>query len=435
MQKPKNATNNVWLSAIVLLLVTSLMHQPASYAKTIAEMEAEALQKEEQEAAKEAKAERDRRKAQDKQDAAAKAAAEQRRAQAAAAQKEAQEAKAAQDRLAAQAAEAKRKQDAAAKTAAKQRRAEAAAQAKAEQQKKNQAEADRLRTLEAERLAAEAEERQREAEKVSAIALTNLLEPDMVAITGGCFQMGSPASEKDRENDEKQHQACVADFYLGKHEVSKGQFAAFVSATGYRTEAEAGDGCHFWTGTEWKKDKQRHWRNLGFAQNDDHPVACVSWNDAQAYIAWLNQQTHKNYRLPTEAEWEYAARAGTATPFYTGACISTQQANYHGHYDYNSCGAKTGLYLGGTSAVGGYPANPWGLYDMAGNVWEWTCSAYVADYDGSESKCISNNDAKTLRVLRGGSWDSGPRWLRSANRDGYTAGIRFNDVGFRLSRM
>ncbi|GAB6141933.1 hypothetical protein JCM14076_26620 [Methylosoma difficile] len=258
---------------------------------------------------------------------------------------------------------------------------------------------------------------------------------DMVAITGGCFQMGSPASEKDRENDEKQHQACVADFYLGKHEVSKGQFAAFVSATGYRTEAEAGDGCHFWTGTEWKKDKQRHWRNLGFAQNDDHPVACVSWNDAQAYIAWLNQQTHKNYRLPTEAEWEYAARAGTATPFYTGACISTQQANYHGHYDYNSCGAKTGLYLGGTSAVGGYPANPWGLYDMAGNVWEWTCSAYVADYDGSESKCISNNDAKTLRVLRGGSWSSHPWRLRSAVRDRSTPGTRGIDVGFRLSRM
>ena len=221
------------------------------------------------------------------------------------------------------------------------------------------------------------------------------------------------------------------DFQLGQTEVTKGQFNAFVSATHYQTEAETGDGCSSWTGTAWEKDKKYNWRTVGFTQTDEHPVVCVSWNDAMAYITWLNQKTGKSYRLPTEAEWEYAARAGTKTPFYTGACLSSTQANYDGNTPYNNC-AK-GDYKQHTVTVGSYPANAWGLSDMAGNVWEWTCSAYVANYDGSEKKCDSKNDANASRVLRGGSWYDLGRYVRSAFRDREGADYRNDYLGFRLA--
>ncbi len=261
---------------------------------------------------------------------------------------------------------------------------------------------------------------------------SKIIEPEMVAIKGGCFSMGSPDSEKERGDDEKQHKVCVEDFALGKTEVTKGQFNAFVSATSYQTETEIGDGCYGWTGTDWKKDKKYNWRNVGFTQTDEHPVVCVSWNDAMAYIAWLSKTTGKDYRLPTEAQWEYAARAGTDTLFYTGKCISTTQANYNGNYPYDNC-AKTGIYKKQTVAVGSYPANPWRLADMAGNVWEWTCSLYNADYSGSEQQCASKDDAGTRRVLRGGSWIIYARSTRSANRHSLTPGYRNNLIGFRFA--
>ncbi|MCX7067081.1 MAG: formylglycine-generating enzyme family protein [Methylococcales bacterium] len=164
------------------------------------------------------------------------------------------------------------------------------------------------------------------------------------------------------------------------------------------------------------------------------PVEQVSENDVQDFINKLNTQTGKSYRLPTEAEWEYAARAGTTSPFYTGDCINTQQANYDGNsQDYNNCGAKTGVYKQTTVAVGSYPANPWGLYDMAGNVWEWTCSAYVENYDGSEKQCSSKNDASTSRVLRGGSWYYLARYTRSARRYRSTPVNRLINFGFRFA--
>ena len=264
-----------------------------------------------------------------------------------------------------------------------------------------------------------------------------IIEPEMIAIPKpkDCFLMGSPASEGDRNDNEKQHQVCVEAFELGKTEVTKGQFSAFVSATGYQTEAETGDGCYSWTGKEYKKYKKYNWRNVGFTQTDEHPVVCVSWNDAMVYTAWLSKVTGKSYRLPTEAQWEYAARAGTTTAFYTGECINTTQANYDGNYDYNNCGAKTGVYKKQTVAVGSYKANPWRLSDMAGNVWEWTCSAYDSNYTGKETQCESKNDANMLRVLRGGGWSYGPRFLRVARRDWFNSDDRKFNIGFRLSRM
>ena len=262
--------------------------------------------------------------------------------------------------------------------------------------------------------------------------------PEMVVIPAGSFLMGSPDDEPERSKDEKQHPVDIKEpFAIGKYEVTVAQFRDFVEAKkGYRTEAERGDSCYGWKDGSWVKDKAFSWREVGFPQADDSPVVCVSWNDARDYTAWLSEQTGNTYRLPTEAEWEYAARAGTATPFFTGDCIKTDQANYAGTVDYNDCGAKTGLYRQRTVPVGSLPANAWGLYEMAGNAWEWTCSAYADPYDGKEKVCLSNNDANSgpYRVIRGGSWSTGPSGLRSANRTGLAPSDRRANLGFRLAQ-
>ena len=137
-----------------------------------------------------------------------------------------------------------------------------------------------------------------------------------------------------------------------------------------------------------------------------------------AYAAWLSKQTGERYRLPSEAEWEYAARAGTTMPFSTGNCIHTDQANYDGNYDYNGCGAKTGVYLEKTVPVGSLPANPWGLHEVHGNVREWVQDNWHASYDGAPVDGSAWESGRAgRRAVRGGSWGSRPRYLRSAYRD------------------
>lgn len=227
--------------------------------------------------------------------------------------------------------------------------------------------------------------------------------PEMVRIKGGCFQMGSPDSELKRERNKIQHSVCVDDFEISKYEITQAQWKIVMG------------------------------NNPSRFKGDNLPVENVSWNDAQQFINKLNQITNGIYRLPTEAEWEYAARAGTNTPFYTGNCITTAQANYNGNYDYNKCGAKTGVYKKRTVPVGSYESNNFGLHDMAGNVWEWTCSAYVSNYDENETQC--SNDFSAQRVLRGGSWYNKPQALRSADRLHRTSDSHYIDLGFRLSRM
>ncbi|WP_020504670.1 caspase, EACC1-associated type [Lamprocystis purpurea] len=261
--------------------------------------------------------------------------------------------------------------------------------------------------------------------------------PTMVKIPAGTFPMGSPDTESERSADEQQHSVAIKPFAIGKYEVTVAQFRAFVAANkGYQTEAEKGDGCYGWKDGSWQQDKAFSWRSVGFAQTEDAPVVCVSWNDAQDYIAWLSRATGKTYRLPTEAEWEYAARAGTEKPFWTGDCISTDQANYDGNYDYNGCGAKTGVYRQQTLPVASLAANPWGLHQVAGNVWEWTCSAYADPYNGNEMKCNSKNDANVgpNRAVRGGAWNLQPSWLRSADRNWDGPSNRSDTLGFRLAQ-
>lgn len=230
-------------------------------------------------------------------------------------------------------------------------------------------------------------------------------EPEMVSIPGGCFLMGSPASEAGRFDDERQHEVCVGAFKIGRYEVTQGQWQA-VMGSNPSVFKMCGDRC---------------------------PVENVSWDEVQEYIAKLNVRTGKKYRLPTEAEWEYAARAGTSTAYWWGNQASHEYANYGS----DECCA--GLAQGrdrwvNTAPVGSFTPNPWGLYDTAGNVWEWTCSAYASFYDGSEKLCSGKNDANTLRVYRGGSWDIKPAWVRSAYRNWNSPDYRYIFLGFRLAQ-
>ena len=232
--------------------------------------------------------------------------------------------------------------------------------------------------------------------------------PTMVSIPAGAFTMGSPDGETGRSSDEgPQRRVSVAAFAAGKYEITRGQWAAFVSATG-------------------RADGSCSWRSPGFAQQDNHPVVCVSHEDAQAYAGWLSQRTGRTYRLLSEAEWEYAARGGDrAGAYWWGASASHEYANY---------GADTccsGLASGrdqwvNTSPAGSFPANPFGLHDMHGNVWEWVEECYRATYDATRD-C-------SYRADRGGGWSNDPQNLRSANRSRGTPASRLNDLGFRVAR-
>ena len=187
--------------------------------------------------------------------------------------------------------------------------------------------------------------------------------PAMVVIPSGSFQMGSPAGEPRRDGDEEPvHEVMLYPFAMGRTQVTFDQYDRFAKATGR------------------KKPYDRGWGR------GERPVIHVSWQDATAYAAWLSDQTGQSYRLPTEAEWEYAARVGTSTPFWTGDCIHTDQANYNGnYYDYNGCGARTGMWRKQTVPAGSLPANPWGLHETAGNVWEWTQDCWHGSYQGAPS--------------------------------------------------
>lgn len=158
----------------------------------------------------------------------------------------------------------------------------------------------------------------------------------------------------------------------------------------------------------------------------------VTWFDAAAYAEWLSRQTGQTDRLPTEVEWEYAVWAGTTTPFSFGTTISTQQASYDGNYTYGK--GQKGVYRQKTVEVGQFPANAWGLRDLHGNVWEWSCSEYDKKYGGAELRCMSDLNSDGRRVLRGGSWNNVPGRLRSAARYGNTPRGGYYGWGFRLAR-
>jgi serine/threonine-protein kinase PpkA len=271
----------------------------------------------------------------------------------------------------------------------------------------------------------------------------------LVRIAGGCFQMGSPVSETGREPlepNEKQHRVCVESFEMGKDELTVGEFKQFITASGYKTDAEkdAGgkEGCFAFNAKGDKADWQPglNWRKPGYEQRDNYPVVCVSWNDALAYTRWLSEQIGQSYRLPTEAEWEYAARAGTTTARYWGddpdqACQYANVADQTKGPTGNSWTVKHECNDGYvySAPVGRFQANDLRLNDMLGNVWEWTCSAYDKDYGGAEKACTNNSTGGPLSV-RGGAWLGEPARVRSADRGTSNSAFRLNYQGFRLAR-
>ena len=260
--------------------------------------------------------------------------------------------------------------------------------------------------------------------------------PEMVVVASGSFTMGSPASEEERYDAEgPQHRVTISQsFAVGKYEVTREEFARFVEATG----RSLGDSCWTFENGGWKERSGRGWRSPGYRQTGRDPVVCVNWDDARAYMSWLSRRTGKQsgkqYRLLTEAEWEYAARAGTTGPFHFGSTISTDQANYNGNFTYGS--GRKGVYREKTVPVGSFPPNSFGLYDMHGNVFEWVEDCWHDSYSGSPSDGSAWTDGGdcTIRVLRGGSWSFKPRGLRSANRYWNFTGNRSYVTGFRIAR-
>ena len=225
--------------------------------------------------------------------------------------------------------------------------------------------------------------------------------PAMVTVPAGSYTMGSTSSEAGRHADERQRRVTIAQpFAVGVYEVTFAEWDACAAAGGCRHRP--GDG-------GWGRGRQ--------------PVIDVSWNDAQQYVAWLSSRTGQEYRLLTEAEWEYVARAGTTTPFHTGASISTDQANYDGLSAPYGLGV-TGRYRGRPIAAGSLARNAFGLYDVHGNVAELVADCYDAE---SGSAC-------TRRVLRGGSWGSRPELVRSAWRSWCAPTLRNLHNGFRVAR-
>ena len=236
--------------------------------------------------------------------------------------------------------------------------------------------------------------------KGMAIDVTNSLRMDFVRIEPGTFTMGSPESEKERGNGETQHRVKLTHpFMMATTPVTQAQWRAVMQT----------DPSHF--------------------KGDTLPVEEVSWNDAVAFCKKLSETEGRHYRLPTEAEWEYACRAGTTTPFNTGETINTGQANYDGTSVYGD-GVK-GEYRQTTTSVGTFKANAWGLYDMHGNVCQW-CSDGYAEYPTQETANPLGLDGASSRVLRGGSWGGTPLYCRSADRDGVAPGTRSVVVGFRV---
>lgn len=230
--------------------------------------------------------------------------------------------------------------------------------------------------------------------------------PVMVKIPAGKFMMGSPVSERGRNPDEgPQNDVSIGyAFAAGKFEVTQAEYAAFVAATKAQPPVQP-----------------------KFLTDPRHPVVNVSWDDAQAYVKWLSQTTGKQYRLLTEAEWEYAARAGSRGAFPWGEAAGSNNINCDG------CGSVQGSK--GTAPVGSFKPNAFGLYDMHGNVWEWVEDNYHENYKGAPTNGSAWSSKAPLRVLRGGSWYDKPDDARSAERTRHLPNVRAHFNGIRVARL
>jgi formylglycine-generating enzyme required for sulfatase activity len=290
--------------------------------------------------------------------------------------------------------------------------------------------------------------------------ITNTLGMKLALIRKGEFLMGSLRNEKSKIRDESpRHRVRITKpFYLGVHEVTRGQFRRFVEATQHRTDAERDPkGNSGWNEQtkQWERNPGFNWRNPGFEQTDEHPVVFVSWNDAQAFLAWLSAQERRTYRLPTEAEWEFACRAGTTTPYSSDDMAAvgnfldaTTKALYSTS---NLLAPRDGHPY--TAPVGSFKPNAFQLFDMQGNVQEWCSDGYDADYYDrapAPRDRFGLREGKRLyyervpvddppgasgaarRVVRGGGWNEVWSVARSARRYSHSPEDRSNALGFRV---
>jgi len=299
----------------------------------------------------------------------------------------------------------------------------------------------------------------------------NILGMQFVLIPSGEFMMGSDESVASLANDfpllENKRFAELVDeapvhkvritqaFYLGQHEVTVAQFRRFVEASGYRPEAEADGRGGYGYNSAYDADKSARgdafegrnpeysWRNPGFPQGDNHPVVNITWNDAQAMSLWLTEKEGVKYRLPTEAEWEYAARAGTRTRYHSGNDVlsllkvgnlfDADAAKNWPKWQSHALAGHDGFEF--TAPVGSFSPNDFGLYDMHGNVWEWCADWYDENYYAkSPVNDPTGPVSGSVRVRRGGSWHTWPFYARSSYRNWNSPSTRYTLVGIRLLR-
>lgn len=254
-----------------------------------------------------------------------------------------------------------------------------------------------LTTAEAQAVQAETAQR-----LASPVAVTNSVGMKFMLIPAGNFLMGSPKSELGRRDAERPHEVILTkSFYLGATEVTQDQWIQVMAD------------------------------NPSFFEGNDLPVETVTWEEAMEFCGRLSAAENRVYRLPTEAEWEYACRAGTATPFHTGATINTDQANFDGRKTYGK--GATGEFRETTTAVDTFPPNAWGLRDMHGNVWEW-CADWHAPYPSQRVRDPQGPQTGTTRIVRGGCWINDPAICRSANRGDTLPGSWNFNFGFRVVR-
>jgi formylglycine-generating enzyme required for sulfatase activity len=264
--------------------------------------------------------------------------------------------------------------------------------------------------------------------------------PEMVVLPAGRYVMGTTGQDPDRWDDVREspaHEVTLRHaFAMARHEVTRVEFARFSAETGH-----VSSGCNAWSGEVWVHYTARSWLDPGFQQGWEHPVVCVSWDDAKAFAAWMSGRTGASYRLPSEAEWEYAARAGTASSRFWGNQVEPG-------CDYANIGDRAmnrALPMGAVAAcddghvytapVATYRPNGFGLYDMLGNAWEWTEDCWHPGYQGAPADGSARLEGDcSVRVSRGASWSSHYRNVRSANRGSYRAAGRWDHTGFRVVR-
>jgi formylglycine-generating enzyme required for sulfatase activity len=292
--------------------------------------------------------------------------------------------------------------------------------------------------------------------------VANSIGMKLVLISAGEFLMGTHSAEEtaqafakyevkvERFKDEQpQHPVRITrPFYLGQCEVTVAQFRQFVAETRYQTEAEKNQSGSFGYDPStriYERKREYTWRNPGFEQSNEHPVVHVNWNDAVAFCEWLSRRERRTYRLPTEAEWEYACRAGTTSLYSNGndperlveiANVADASSRTRFPNLMNGILARDGYVF--TAPVGRFRANAFGLYDMHGNVWEWCADWYAEGYYATSPAADPQGpDAGESRIFRGGSWGSMPDYYRSACRNGkwWSHFMRTSDLGFRVCQV